>query len=310
MNSFFRTTKSVAYLTIFLGILTKNLLAQNPKSFGSGVKPVQTMVNTAMHDTCLNKTFSIVFYFIKDTGTIVNATFMNAARTTVLNKLNNAFSRICVKFQACSTVVIPNSLWNTWSHSQLANVAINSYSTANTINLFLPMDLVTAIPGENSAYTYSIPPLSSNQFTDAVVIDVDALNDGNVEHVFGHFFGLPHTYAEIDTISSVSPLPPTNNPPIKSREWVKRGPGSNCYTHGDGFCDTEADPFPAGTGIGRSPSIEGCGPVYGLKDGNGDYYFAPVDNFMSEYTKCRCRFSQEQYNYMAGFIVTRKLYLH
>ncbi len=310
MNSSIRTTKAVAYLTIFFGILLTSISAQTAKPLGNGTKQVQTMVNSAMHDTCLNKTFSIVFYFIKDTGNIVTTSFMNAKQATVLNKLNNAFSRICVKFQACSTVVIPNSLWNNWSHSNLANVAIHSYSTANTINLFMPLDLSAPISGETSAYTYSIPPLSSNQFTDAIIIDTDAMNDGYIEHVFGHFFGLPHTYAEIDSITPVTPMPPANNPTIKTREWVKRGAGSNCYTHGDGFCDTESDPFPAGTGIGRSPSIEGCGPVYGLKDGNGDYYFAPVDNFMSEYSKCRCRFSQEQYNYMAHFIMTRKLYLH
>ena len=52
-----------------------------------------------------------------------------------------------------------------------------------------------------------------------------------------------------------------------------------------------------------------CNYQTGIKDGNNEYYVPPVDNLMSLYP-CRCHFSQEQYNYMAHIILTKRLYLH
>jgi hypothetical protein len=109
----------------------------------------------------------------------------------------------------------------------------------------------------------------------------------------GHFFGLPDTFEEI------------TSPGSPSGELYER---TNCYTNGDGFCDTEADPYPNGY-TPNSPTP--CDYIYGPIDGQGRYFTPPVDNFMSEARlSCRCRFTQEQYNWMATTILTQRLYLH
>ena len=63
---------------------------------------------------------------------------------------------------------------------------------------------------------------------------------------------------------------------------------------GDGFCDTEADPHPIGEVQGAP-----CDFQSGPKDANNDYYTPPLDNYMTYFKPCRCRFTQEQYNFMA-----------
>ncbi len=67
----------------------------------------------------------------------------------------------------------------------------------------------------------------------------------------GHLFGLPHTW---------------EGGASGSTELVKR---TNCYTDGDGFCDTEADPYPAGEVTGAPCSFQP-----GPKDAANDNYYA------------------------------------
>ncbi len=105
----------------------------------------------------------------------------------------------------------------------------------------------------------------------------------------GHFFGLPHTFEG-----------PSPNAP--STELVNE---TNCTTTGDGFCDTEADPYPAGVDVTKP-----CGLNYGPQDANGHYYTPPVDNIMTYYKGCNCRFTQQQYNHMAYIYYTIRNYLH
>jgi hypothetical protein len=133
-------------------------------------------------------------------------------------------------------------------------------------------------------------------------------------HQVGHFFGLPHTFDEINPAgaSTVIPGPPANaSPPVTTLEYVNRTNLQNCLEHGDGFCDTEADPFPsAAAGATLYSGPQGFTRASGLRDGHGDFYVGPWDNIMSSYSASRCRFTQQQYNYMAYIIMTRRLYLH
>jgi len=233
------------------------------------------------HDTCLKKTLSIVFYVFLDSLGNPNVTAANI--NSCISILNKYFDPICLKFQACSTKYIPEHEYNKWDrpNHEFKIVGNYNYYTDKTINIYLVDNLI--VPAANG---YAHGPGGK----DIIVMRKLAFTGMTAVHEMGHFFGLPHTFAEISTASEDGP----------SSELVLR---SNCTTMGDGFCDTDADPYP--TGIGTAP----CGFVYGPKDAANNYYLPPVDNIMS-YWNCRCRFTQEQYNWMAYIYVTIRNYLH
>ncbi len=124
---------------------------------------------------------------------------------------------------------------------------------------------------------------------DLIVLEKSLMLNNSSEYVFhclGHFFGLPNTH---DEINPNIPAVPGPLPPVLSQEFVD---GSNCALHGDGFCDTEADP---GTNV----------PL----DGMGNRYMPPKGNYMSHQTG-RCRYTLQQYNHMANVMLTTRFYLH
>ncbi|MBK9283708.1 MAG: hypothetical protein IPM51_05240 [Sphingobacteriaceae bacterium] len=265
----------------------------------SEIIQTQNLVSTLKHDTCLNKKFSIVFYIVQDS--MYQPGILPANITTAINMLNTAFSRICVSFENCSTVYIPKHPYNDWIQNPHEAQVTSNWYTTQTINFYL----VNSLGGNPNigGYTY-MPGTPGNK--DVIVMRKAAINTTTLYHLFGHFFGLPDTYAEIAPVPPAVPGPP---PGITSHEWFDRV-SSNCYTHGDGFCDTEADPYTVGYNDNVAP-VPPCFFDYGPVDGLSKYYTPPVDNYMSEYRgTCRCRYTQEQYNFMARVILTQKLYLH
>jgi hypothetical protein len=178
----------------------------------------------------------------------------------------------------CSTAVIPNHVYNEWTRPDTEKYIVPNWHTDKTISVYLPATITGTVAG------YAYYPGGK----DVIVIEKSWIaSDIVTPHEFGHFFGLPHTHDEIG--GTVNPPPP---PGVTSNEFVAR---TNCYQQGDGFCDTEADCFP-------QPN--------GTKDGNGEYYVRPIDNIMSYHTSTSCRFTQEQYYFMARVILTQRLYLH
>lgn len=253
-----------------------------------------------------------MFYLIQDSSYSINATtlpnIISNTLTPLIDNLNTAFKKICVSFQNCSTVVIPNYPYNQWTRNIVDPVVTANWYTDKTINFYIPKNVFNLPANEQGGYTYPPPATNTNTAKDVVVVESGELltvNGAGVQshtpiHVMGHFFGLPNTFDEIGTPASPPP------PPIAiSNEYFNR---TNCYTNGDGFCDTEADPYPLGFNNGVNP-VPQCWYATGPADGNSQYYVPPVDNFMSMYT-CRCRFSQEQYNFMARLILKQRLYLH
>lgn len=262
-------------------------------SIGSG-NTIQTMVTTLKHDTCLNKKFSLVFYIVLDSNySVGNATPANL--NTMVANLNNAFKPICVQFLNCSTVFIPQYPYDNWTKMVVDPIVTSNYYTDKTINVYI----TNTVTGGSYENEYAYPPPASNTVSakDVIVLSKGSLVSSNSVpfqshipiHQFGHFFGLPHTFEEISSLGS------------PSLEYFNR---TNCYTRGDGFCDTEADPYPIGNVVGPI-----CSYSSGPQDANSEYYVPPVDNLMSLYP-CRCHFTQEQYNFMAYTILKKRMYLH
>jgi hypothetical protein len=260
----------------------------------SNAASIQNLVSTLDHDTCLDKKFSIVFYIVQDsTYSVGSAT--QATLNAVVNALNTTFKPICVSFENCSTVLIPNYPFNKWKKNITEPVVTSNWYTAKTINFYIVDSIKPISPIITEVYGYAYGPLpntppSANTHTDVIVMEREKLLMPNLYALFhhmGHFFGLPHTYDEIGT--NTSTVTPSPNSGVTSYEFVD---GSNCYEHGDGFCDTEAD------GVGA------------IADGKSQRYIPPIDNYMSNSENTGCKYSQEQYNYMARIILKKRLYLH
>lgn len=235
--------------------------------------------------------FTIVFYVVQDSSYGVGlATPANLA--TVMQNINNAFSPICVSFTNCSTVMIPNfNYGRSWVQNTTEQAVTSTYYSDQTINIYLVDTVYPSVPNELEGYTYypSVANLSSPK-KDLLVLEHWKILQGNsslLMHLLGHYFGLFHTFDEVSPTPPAVPGPPVG---VVSHEFAN---GSNCYTHGDGLCDTEADP--------NSNLI--------LADGMGVYYLHPKDNYMSYYSQ-RCRYTQEQYNKMVGVILVSRFNLH
>jgi hypothetical protein len=233
------------------------------------------LVSTLKHDTCLNKKFSIVFYVVAEPSGSWGLSQANL--DTAVARLNRAFAPICVSFMNCSTAVIPNHVYNDWIRPDTEKYIVPNWHTDKTISIYLP----SSISGSVAGYAYY--PGGK----DVIVIEKLMLTGLTTLHEMGHFMGLPHTHDE--SFGPTSPGPPGG---VTSYEFVSR---TNCYQHGDGFCDTEADCYPLPNGT---------------QDGNSEFYIRPIDNIMSYHLSTACRFTQEQYNFMARVIATQRLYLH
>jgi hypothetical protein len=287
--------KFVLIVLFFSGLIYRaqtptgpNSTQTNSQAKGISKNHTQNLVTTLSHDTCLNRMFSIVFYVILD-STQTPGQASPAAISQFIDTLNKRFQKICVRFGNCSTVYIPNHGYAEWYRPTTDSIITSQWYTEKTINIYLVDSIYQNVPEEPFGYTYGLPSNTNLPTKDVIVLEkwhLLANNCGLALHQIGHYFGLVHTHGEINPSLPTTPPTPTN---VASKEFVDR---SNCELHGDGLCDTEADPS-----------------VFGTMDGKGQYYLAPRDNYMSGYSSS-CRFSQQQYNRMAYFMITARRYLH
>lgn len=269
----------------------------NYRTWRNSVVGNRNMVTTLKHDTCLNKKFSVVFYVVLDSNYQWGGGLTAASLTTCINNLNNAFKPICVSFMNCSTAVIPNFPYNRWYKTVTDPIVTSNWYTDKTINIYL-VDTIK-LPSGASGYAYF--PGGK----DAIVIEKNAIGGTTPIHEMGHFFGLVHTFDDISGPIPTSTVVPNPSQPLTTELVTRSVTGRNCYTNGDGFCDTDADCFSQSVS-----ALAPCGFLHGPKDASNEYFIPPVDNYMTYYKPCRCRFTQEQYNFMANVILTQRLYLH
>lgn len=282
--------------------------AQGPK--GSGNSAINSVPSQVRNDTCLDKKFSVVVYLINDsvysltTPSTSAAAIASYSLTQCFTKLNATFSAWCISFEHCRTVVIPNHTYNDWNARRNGVNAIAEYNTVNTICLYVPIKMIITNMYDPTMPSYGYNADTVAPYKNAIVCTKSGLGLSSFFHAFGMFFGLPHTYVEINPGSPTIPPTPAG---IASMEFVNK---SNSLIHGDGFSDTEADPFPLTSGPNLPPaSTLDCAQL-NLKDANGDYYTPPFDNYMSHYLSCSCKYSQQQYLAMVHYIMKKRLYLH
>lgn len=267
-------------LLIIFTILPFLVMAQNtecgykmsPADLQKHYARVQSMPSLLPHDTCLNRELSLVFHIVLDSTGQPGVTVADI--DACIKNLNNVWKPICVKFLRCSLNYVPDYNYNQWSDIIHESTFSGNYFVDNTIDVVLVDNILS--PSGAAGYASTMGH---------IVMQKTVLLGTTPIHEMGHLFGLPHTFEP-------------------QGELVRR---TNCYTSGDGFCDTEADPYPAGN---VPNSGFHCDFQAGPKDANNDYYTPPLDNYMTYFKPCRCRFTQEQYNFMALTFLLAGTQLH
>jgi len=233
---------------------------------------IQSLPNILPHDTCLNRELSLVFHIVLDSSGQPGVTVADI--DSCVSMLNKVWKPICISFKRCSLNYVPDYNYNQWRNIYDEPTFSSNYYVDNTIDVVLVDKII--LPANAAGYA---------DIMGHIVMNKDAILDVVPIHEMGHLFGLPHTFENSG-----------------GNELVKR---TNCYTSGDGFCDTEADPYPAGKVQGAH-----CDFQPGPQDAASDYYTPPLDNYMTYFMPCVCRFTQEQYNFMAYTFITAGTQLH
>lgn len=137
------------------------------------------------------------------------------------------------------------------------------------------------VPGTVNVYIVQDPAGNCGYYTyggDAVAIGKNCSGDNSttLAHELGHFFSLPHTFYGWEN----------GNTPSNPEAIRRSGPGTNCNSSGDGFCDTDADYL----------SVRwNCPYVTSKTDAFGDQYHLDSSMYMSYSSdNCQSRFSAQQ----------------
>ncbi len=222
--------------------------------------PCFSQIDSVNSLPCANRKFAILAHvFVSqnlDTG------ITKAKIEASIEALNDVWKPICVSFYLCEMRVHGNYNFAIWDDGRNKDEAIAIYAEKNVINVYM----VDSIGDPNGAEGYaSLAGIAS--VSDPFVVLKKATGNGTWIHEFGHYFGLEHT-----------------NETSHGLELVN---GSNCAVAGDGICDTPADP----SGF----VDDACKYLSAGTDANGQSYLPMVENYMSPYDHCRCRFTRGQY---------------
>lgn len=227
--------------------------------------------------TQLNRTLSITVYIVRDETGDPGITSQNIQ--LAVNKLNQVFSPVALKFNICATNYIDNYQFNSISPAVNETDLITQFNSKNTINLYF-VSTLSDIAG-NGLLGYTYMPADAK---DVIFLTKTSITGNEIIHQFGHFFNLYHTH-EI----------------IFGAELVNE---SNCRTAGDKCCDTYADP-----GLFSTVTSD-CVYNGSAVDSNKKHYVPSVGNFMSlSRDNCRSFFTNDQYQRVVYTITNLKNYL-
>lgn len=205
-----------------------------------------------------------------------------------LTDLNNAFKNAKIKFRLLpkiDTVFAEYSIDNIYDNITAFLDKTKQIEKEHTINLYIikhheRLNGVTPVLTENYA-NYKTAKLNR-----VFISDVSLKNHATINHEFGHFFGLQHTFGS-------SPM---------EAATLEKIDGSNCSSEGDFICDTPSDPC---------GYIDCCNCLYiGLSDRKKHDYQPLVNNFMSYYkSECKNKFTKEQLSGIQKFAISYRSYL-
>ena len=237
-------------------------------------------------DECYGKTFTVVAWELTDTMNTTSP-LTRGQDEGAISSVNNLFSEICVDFQLCDYVELPNHRQDTMVKGIRDEEIAALYRKKNVINLYFS-SLIVDPTGEAGPCGYaplgttSIP--TDTNMRDAIILQKDCFRWQVLAHELGHYFGLYHTFEATDF-------------------GVELADGSNCATAGDLLCDTQADAN--GTNDGLCHLFpQTTQPETGL------VYEPPVCNIMSYYSPdCTVEFTRGQYNRMLSIMKTGRSYL-
>lgn len=223
----------------------------------------------------------------------------------MIETLNGYFSapEIGIQFYLCGITYIHSDAW--------ADLTINTESSAlrtfaqsqnpdfdNVINIYL----VSRIQLDNKIYSgYASPPGSGPGS-----IYISGVYDNNLAHEMGHFFSLPHTFAGGPTVTDSQHPEYAQYVQDNITLLVNSAPKNfSCYDTGDGFCDTNADPYKNPTSFctfnSTCQELINCTPY--PNDPLGVPYDPDPSLLMSYYLECSTRFSGEQMTQMRNVLM-------
>jgi hypothetical protein len=221
----------------------------------------------------------------------------------VLAVLNTKFAPIGVSFFQLGAVnyLRSDELYDLAMSEDKALTA--AHNVHNAINLYF----VGSADGSNGyAYPPSLDSAGNTRAWNALFISTKStlppaqVIQEVIPHEMGHYFGLLHTH-EWGT---------ENNLDSATREYVTRGPETNCSVAGDQLCDTPADPYLLLIASERQLAQTVCSSsFFSTLDPRREVYRPDVNNLMSYYRGCRTSFTPQQYERMRwGLTLRNKLH--
>jgi hypothetical protein len=223
-----------------------------------------------------------------------------ASLTEGLNYLNYYYLSAGIEFFYCSNpTYTDNSDYYDFDATAPDNdtesgmVALSG-EVFDAVNIYVVNSIVTSSGFNAAGYAYL--PYADNALYNRIVMDQDYFTfapNGTYAHEFGHYFSLVHTHQGTENGNTHS-----------NAEHVPRtGAQSNCSTHGDLLCDTEADPRYSSGDFDFST----CTYTGSATDTYGNVYSPPVDNIMSYYPdQCGGIFTAGQYTQIQQGLITRQ----
>ncbi len=205
-----------------------------------------------------------------------------------MSYLNYFYLEAGIEFYICDVNYINNSNWYSFVPDSHEVPMTNAHSVPDAVNVYFVGSIWFQICGY--AYYPDVDDVITLTILMANDCTVDAEN-GTFVHELGHFFDLQHTHDGTEN----------GNDDDDAEHVPRSGGNSNCTTHGDMLCDTEADP--------NGNNDPNCNFINNGEDSEDIYmntYTPDLDNIMSYYSDyCGGIFTPGQYTRMENALTVR-----
>jgi len=193
-------------------------------------------------------------------------TLTDSAKYIIKSRLNEAFQNTSIRFNfRKETFQLFSKFTVDYFYDNYDKQIDSCYYNKNFINLYLFNNVGSSFIGLSQ---YPITKFNR------VMINLENINDGTLEHEFGHYFGLLHTFENTYFVYE-----------------------NDAKLEGDFIEDTPTDLYDISYG-------SNCETFGEYKDFLGNIFCPNMKNYMSYYGKCRTEFSKQQIlrmNLMANY---------